>query len=155
MFENRFQDANKNLDDYQNEVLVKCPGCDDKAIARANYEQKNARLFCPKCGYIKEASTHSNVLGITGFWKMAAHQYFGATLFLQHPFKNDVFWAYNDQHLAYLEQYISAGLREHKDRIHFTLLERLPKFYHQAKNRAALLKIIQRLKDKSASIHIR
>jgi hypothetical protein len=63
-------------------------------------------------------------------------------------FKNDVIFAFNGDHLNYLENYISANLREHKDRNHFTLLEKLPKFYHEAKNREALLKIIQKLKNK-------
>jgi len=36
--------------------------------------------------------------------------------------------------------------REHKDRQHFTLLEKLPAFYHQAKNRDGLLKVIGKLK---------
>ena len=67
---------------------------------------------------------------------------------LSFGFKNDVFWSYNHEHLAYLEQYISATLREHRDRSHFTLLEKLPKFYHEAKNRDALLKIIKKLKNK-------
>jgi hypothetical protein len=39
-------------------------------------------------------------------------------------------------------------MREHKDRAHFTLLEKLPKFYHEGKNRTALLKIIEKLKKK-------
>ncbi len=86
--------------------------------------------------------------GVKGNWEMAAHAYFNAKLWLQHPFKNDVFFAYNGKHLHYLEQYIAAGLREHKNRTGFTLLEKLPKFYHEAKNRNALLKIIDKLKRK-------
>lgn len=56
--------------------------------------------------------------------------------------------AYNGKHLEYLEQYISAKLREHKDRSHFTLLEKLPAFYGKAQSREALLKIITKLKYK-------
>lgn len=66
---------------------------------------------------------------------MPAHQYFQVELWLQAPFKKDIFWAYNDKHLEYLERYIAATIREHKDRSGFTLLEKLPKFYHEAKNR--------------------
>lgn len=79
---------------------------------------------------------------------MAAHSYFHAKLFLEHPYKKDIFYAYNGEHLNYLEQYIAADLREHKDRTGFTLLEKLPKFYHDTKNRKALLSIIQKLKKK-------
>lgn len=77
---------------------------------------------------------------------MPTHNFFNATLWLQHSFKSKVLWACNLQHLVYLEEYISATLREHKNRTYFTLLEKLPKFYHEAKNRAALLKIIEKLK---------
>jgi hypothetical protein len=69
-------------------------------------------------------------------------------LWLKAPFKNEVFWAFNDKHLEYLERYISAILREHKARTGFTLLEKLPKFYHEAKNREDLLKIITKLRNK-------
>jgi len=79
---------------------------------------------------------------------MAAHGYFNAALWLKVPFRNEILWAYNAGHLEYLEQYIEAGLREHTDRVGFTLLEKLPKFYHDAKNREALLKLIAKLKLK-------
>jgi len=144
----RFTDQNKTLKDYQTEVWVMCPNCAKKAIAKVDYELKKATLFCESCGFNKQISIEVNVLGINGNWNIAAHSYFGAELWLQHPFKNDVFVAFNADHLTYLEQYITADLREHKERTGFTLLERLPKFYHEAKNRKALLAIIQKLKKK-------
>ncbi|MCQ4035298.1 hypothetical protein [Kaistella montana] len=148
MQNNRFQDENKRLTYYQNEVLVVCPVCTKKAVSKADTEAKKVRMYCENCGYNKEIAAEATLFGITGDWIMAAHHYFGAELWLQFPFKNEVFWSYNYEHLAYLEQYISATLREHKDRSHFTLLEKLPKFYHEAKNRDALLKIIKKLKNK-------
>jgi len=144
----RFHDQNKRLSDFQTEVLVVCPTCCKKAIAKVDYELKKAILFCESCGFNKQIPTEVTVFGINGNWNIAAHSYFGAQLWLQHPFKNDVFIAFNADHLNYLEQYIAADLREHKDRTGFTLLERLPKFYHDAKNRKALLAIIQKLKKK-------
>lgn len=118
--------------------------CAKKAMAKVNFETKTARLFCLDCGCNKETTTVIK----NGSIEMLANQYFQAELWLQAPFKNDVFWAYNDLHLAYLERYISATIREHKDRTGFTLLEKLPKFYHEAKNREGLLKIIAKLKVK-------
>jgi hypothetical protein len=144
----RFQDKNKRLNEFQSEVLVVCPQCKGKSLAKADYEKNLARLFCENCGYNKDVSTETTVFGIRGNWELAAHVYFGTELWLQMPFKNEVFFAYNQDHLTYLEKYISATLREHKDRSHFTLLEKLPKFYHEAKNRDALLKLIQRLREK-------
>ncbi|PZP44404.1 MAG: hypothetical protein DI598_14575 [Pseudopedobacter saltans] len=146
--QNRFQDENKRLSEFYNEVWVVCSSCQKRAVARANHEKNEARLFCANCGYNKTHTTEANILGINGYWDISAHSYFEAELWLKAPFKNEVFWAYNLAHLEYLEQYISSKLREHKDRSHFTLLEKLPKFYHEAKNREALLKLIVKLKSK-------
>ena len=57
----------------------------------------------------------------------AANSYFDAVLWLQMPFGKNVFWAYNLAHLAYLEEYIAAFLRESPNRTHFTMVEILPK----------------------------
>ncbi|MFP9117686.1 hypothetical protein ACLI08_07855 [Flavobacterium sp. RNTU_13] len=148
MIRERFTDENKLLTEFQSEVWVKCPCCEKKAIAIANCETKTARLFCINCSYLKEISTETESSGGKLNIIMAAHRYFDAELWLQYQYKSDVFLAYNDQHLYYLEHYISAKLREHKTRTHFTLLEKLPKFYHEGKNRKALLKIIKHLKTR-------
>ncbi|WP_433862879.1 hypothetical protein [Sphingobacterium thalpophilum] len=149
MTQERFNDQNKRLADFRTEVLVICPSCARQAVASVDYASKKSRLLCPSCGYNKNKTTETRMFGIKGHIETAAHTYFSATLWLVHPFKNDVVWAYNYAHLDYLESYISATLREHKDRSHFTLLEKLPKFYHDAKNRAALLKLINKMRKRS------
>lgn len=141
----RLEDENLLISDFFNEVLVICPACAAKAVAKANTEAKKARLFCLHCGYNKEASAASGKHIII---TKPVNQFFDAELWLQAAFKNEVFWAFNDKHLDYLERYISATLRGHKERMYFTLLEKLPKFYHEAKNREGLLKIIAKLKSK-------
>ncbi len=141
---NRFQDENLLPSDFYQEVCVVCPSCSKKAMAKVNFETKTARLLCLHCGCNKETTTAIKY----GTINTAANHYFRAELWLKAPFKNDVFWAYNYNHLAYLERYISASIREHKDRTGFTLLEKLPKLYHEAKNRESLLKIITKLKSK-------
>lgn len=145
MNNNRFNDENKTLFDFSDEVWVACPACTKRAIARADYQLNKARLFCVHCGYNKELST---VIAKNITVNQPAHLFFAAELWLQAPFKNELFMAYNGKHLEYLEQYISAKLREHKERDHFTLLEKLPKFYSKAQNREGLLKIIAKLKAK-------
>jgi hypothetical protein len=142
---NRFDDENLVISDFFNEVLVVCPACAKKAFATADVVTKKVRLFCLDCGYNNEATAASDQ---HTFIKKPANQFFDAELWLQADFKKEHFWAYNDKHLDYLERYISATLRAHKERTHFTLLEKLPKFYHEAKNREGLLKIIAKLKKK-------
>jgi transcription elongation factor Elf1 len=136
----RFEDQNLRLSDFQTDVWVVCPNCSKKANAKVDYKENKAKLICLNCGLNKEKATDH--------LQMAAHGYFDSELWYVTSFKNEVLWAYNYEHLTYLESYISAHLREHKNRSHFTLLEKLPKFYHVAKNREALLKLIEKLKKK-------
>ena len=144
----RFNDENFRITDFQTEVHVTCSKCEKKAVATVDYDKKEARLFCLSCGYNKITDTQLSYLGLSGNFKVAASSYFDASLWYAAPFKDDYFIAYNEKHLDYLEQYISAKLREHKERSHFTLLEKLPKFYHEAKNRDALLDIIKKFRLK-------
>ena len=121
---NRFKDENLSASDFYNEVDVVCPACNRSASAKADYTALKARLLCLNCFYDKEISV---AVAKDGWLQAAAHSFFRAALWLQHPFKNDVFWACNQKHLQYLEAYIAAGLREHTGRTHFTLLEKLPR----------------------------
>ncbi len=67
---------------------------------------------------------------------MEAHQYLMRNIGCNMAFKNDLFFAYNDEYFDYLERYISATLRAHKGRSHFTLLEKKhPNFIMKAKKR--------------------
>lgn len=142
----RFSDAGLRLSDFYDEVWVVCPGCNKKAVARALREQALVRLTCTFCGYNREESTR---LSMGGTLVLPAHRYFNAGLWLQAPLRyGEIVQAYNGAHLNYLEEYIAAQLREHRNRTHFTLLEKLPRFYHVASNRSALLKIIQKLRQK-------
>ena len=145
MANNRFNDENKTLSDFLKEVLVVCPSCGAKAVATTDHLNYKARLVCVHCSYNKDKNTKTKQ---DAHIKMPAHLFFDVELWLSHPFKNESFYAFNYRHLSYLEQYIQATLREHKMRDHFTLLEKLPKFYHESANRGALLKIIQKLKSK-------
>jgi len=145
----RFSDQKKIISDFYDEVWVVCPVCSKKGIAKTDVEKRTARLQCLSCGYNKNTTTETIIFKTKANIRTASHRFFEAELWLQYPFKEHVFFAYNGEHLSYLEQYISAVLREHKDRTGFTLLEKLPKFYHESKNREALLKIIEKLKKKN------
>ncbi|HMO32747.1 MAG TPA: hypothetical protein PKE63_00655 [Lacibacter sp.] len=142
----RFSDAGLRLSDFYDEVWVVCPACSKNALARAYREVACARLTCTACGYSRDVSTR---LSNGGVLLLPAHRYFNAALWLQMPLRDgETVAAFNGAHLNYLEQYIAADLREHRNRTHFTLLEKLPRFYHEASNRTALLKIIQQLREK-------
>ena len=89
---NRFQDENLLPSDFYQEVCVVCSSCSKKAMAKVNFETKTARLLCLHCGCNKETTTAIKY----GTINTAANHYFQAELWLQAPFKNDIFWAYNN-----------------------------------------------------------
>jgi hypothetical protein len=139
----RFQDANLKLSDFNNKVLVVCPRCRKKATVNKQGEDGSV-LSCFECHYtsnkcISIADRKDSIT--TDYW-------FGQELWLQAAFKNEVFWANNYEHLDYMKQYISSGLRERNNRAFFTLVEKLPGFIKSAKNRERLLKLIEKLEKK-------
>lgn len=70
-------------------------------------------------------------------------------LWLQEDFKRSVFWAYNYEHLSYLKNFVEAKIRKRvENRIFMTMIEKLPKFIKNAKNRVKLLKLIEKLESK-------
>ena len=144
----RFQDEQYTLSDFQKEVLIHCPRCAKQAIARVDYDLQKATLRCTACAYHKDVCTEAKINGSKANVILPAQAYFKASLWLQAPFREEEVWAYNYAHLTYLERYVAAELREHKDRHSFTLLEKLPRFYHLAKNRTALLQVFKKLKLK-------
>jgi len=140
----RFKDENLTLDAFSDKILVVCPKCKGKAIVRKTVEPESAQLSCSSCHYF----TNKPVKTEYKSYSLTHDYYFDCEIWLQASFKNERFWAHNYEHLAYMKQYIGAGLRERNDREFFTLVEKLPGFIKSAKNREKLLKIIDRLESK-------
>ncbi len=116
-----------NLTQEVTELTIKCPACRKK------------ETYPVKC-------TPYTISG--GRRDGGKEFFFNADLWLKLPFKNEIFWAYNYRHLNYLKEYIQADLRENRDREFMSMTEKLPKFMQVAKNREALLKIIEKLQQK-------
>lgn len=70
---------------------------------------------------------------------------FGCTLYFQDDCKGNLFWAKNREHLLEIEAYVSSELRTLPYRMR--MVERLPAFIKDAKNREAVLKILQKWKN--------
>jgi hypothetical protein len=71
-------------------------------------------------------------------------------LWLRLDIGRDVLWAYNYEHLTHLREYIGATLRGRQSLTFSTMVERLPQFIKSAKNRDALLALIEKLIHKSS-----
>lgn len=200
----RFQDENKFLGSFNDEIFVKCPNCESKASilkkpaedckcgkckvmffeckhcftkpkpptvkyvaygkrycmnCREPYEfrsqafKKKPMLYktkCPHCNFQEEGKP--KVAEITEESKLndglMREWWYNLPLWFQKEFDNEIFWAYNPDHIDYLERYIGAGLRERNSKANYTssLVARLPKFVKAAKNREKLLKILKKWK---------
>jgi len=81
----------------------------------------------------------------------AADPYFHLPLWLRVACGNEVLWAYNERHLAFIEDYVRAENRRRTPTLpggpRNSLLEsRLPRWMKLARNRAAVLASIAKLK---------
>lgn len=80
---------------------------------------------------------------------------FRLALWLQTPCCGETLWAFNGAHVAWLESYVSAMVRQGRPlnqdptmARNATMASRLPKWIIDAKNRDAVLKGIARLREK-------
>ncbi|WP_444937087.1 hypothetical protein ACJJIW_08275 [Microbulbifer sp. JMSA004] len=132
-------------------VLIACPKCSSKAVVIPLVEDK-VRASCTECGY----STDKPSIGCSFYWydDNPTDGYFGFNLWLRTDCVGNSLWAFNNEHLEFLESYVSANLRERsKDEEwgwrNSSLASRLPKWIKSSKNRDALLKAINELKEKA------
>lgn len=205
----RFQDENKWLGSFANEIFVKCPKCDSKSIITCSKSNKidckcgkcydYSNVFeCKHCFYKLEEPVHHYIAYGNPYcnncyekyefesqplkekpesyktrcphcnfqeeWKpkirellqkaknddgLERESWYNLPLWFQKEFDGRIFWAYNLDHIDYLEKYIGADLRERNSKVNYTstLVARLPQFVKAAKNREKLLKILKKWKE--------
>lgn len=144
----------RSLHDFLGEALVVCPKCDHAARTRANDPastdgRTSRRLTCDHCGL-----TRSLVDGSTRRPRRpiaVVDSFFGLPLWLQAPCCGEVLWAYNTEHLAFLEAFVGARLRERRRSSKYgwsnrALVSRLPAWLKSRKDRADVLACIDRLR---------
>lgn len=130
----RFNGYEKSLNDFSDEILIVCNNCNEKAILKKN--DKCFKVTCLKCGYNKMYSNSLN---------NPVHK-----LWLRIELNDGDLWAYNLEHLEFLKNHISAGLRERtlENISNKSIGSRLPKWMTSKKNRVDVLKAIEKLKRK-------
>ena len=138
----RYTAPNKTKYDFYNRIYVKCPRCGTKAKIekkdKENFDLYSPEvLFCNNCGLIKEGKMLFNS-EILELWLKI--QCCGNTL-----------WAFNEEHLNYLENYIGAKLRERQRDPDLgwsnqSMTSRLPRWMKDSNNRIEVLKGIQKLR---------
>jgi len=135
--------------------MVRCPRCDGRAEYRvipsieAPHDRQGPRLVCTSCSLTRQADSP--------FWrycKDGRDPYFGLPLWLQTNCRGKVLWAYGPQHVAHVESYIGAEIRERRRHPKWgwsnkSMESRLPRWMVLAKNRDPVLKALNTLRDRA------
>jgi hypothetical protein len=138
----------------QPEVLVHCPRCRKRATILLN-EQAVKGLSCLACG-----TQQRDVPARREYERRAVDPWFGYDLWLSVPFRGHSLWAYNARHCARLREFVVATQRERGstpacpggDRIDsMSMIEKLPAWMKAAKNREALVILLDELMVKAES----
>jgi predicted RNA-binding Zn-ribbon protein involved in translation (DUF1610 family) len=149
------------LYEFAKNILVVCPNCEDKAIVLQQnsdlkiFEQNSAKVVCPGCGFNKTLEGISyrqdpkQKRGKLLIFGAPIDPYFHLPLWLQAEFSGELLWAYNLEHLDFLAAHVGAKLRERKQaNAPRSIGSRLPRWMTSAANREAVLKLIEKLKEK-------
>lgn len=144
----RFFDNGDCLCAYSDPIVINCPQCGRPGLMiikssreRELHGSRSTRSFaCRSCGHTFEWAPHTIIHSVSDWNKQLP-------LFFQIHCCNKTLWAFNERHLAYIENYVIAGLRERIPSTNNSLASRLPQWIKIAKNRNAILKTTRRLRD--------
>ncbi len=148
----RFRDHGESIDAFQDQVLVRCPRCQSCAVVSCRNPEAvhlfaPRRFSCPSCGTAKDWAGRE--IGGTDSGS-PVDRYFHYSLWLQISCCGDILWAYNLPHLAFIEAFVRAELRERQPDeqngwSNRSIASRLPRWIQSRKNRDAILKAIATL----------
>ncbi|MEL7118315.1 MAG: hypothetical protein AAFO07_02710 [Bacteroidota bacterium] len=149
------------LTEFIDEIMVICPQCQDRAVVISDKSnRRNTRLSCMNCGLTKKWNGNPSTYYISkkeykNFGILLGHPfdcYFNLPLWYTVDVKGHTLFAYNLNHLDFLEQFISSTVRNRSKTTYGwsnkSLESRLPKWIQSAKNRNLLLRKINTLKSK-------
>ncbi len=129
MTEQRTKDTyQKQIYDFIKDIYVVCPKCENKAIVKTdeilfrNIDENKIKLICANCGFNKRLEeiptgiqfnpNSENIISRYFVIGGTIDPYFHQQLWLTSKCGENVLWAYNYEHLAFLERHVEAKLRE-------------------------------------------
>lgn len=144
-----FSQRNKDLIRYALLVKRNCDNCGkpmEIVIPNQKKKSDNIKLPCPHCGIVRVFEPRNEVhqLVYTSNSK-AQDPIFKLPLWFQTEIRRNVLWAFNREHLIEIRNYVASKLRERQTYSYTTMVEKLPIFIKEAKNREIILKAIDRL----------
>ncbi|QSB06096.1 hypothetical protein [Natronoglycomyces albus] len=114
---------------------VMCPEC-NRYVGTYRSDLRLHRLRCRGCGWAKEPTARQ--------WPVPK-RHKRAPLWLDIDFRGNSLWAWNDQHLSFMEAYVAAGVRDVSPS-NSTIASRLPAWIKSGKNREDLLRALAKLR---------
>lgn len=147
----RFRDrqpAPRYFADFGGDVLIHCLRCDQLArVVALPSEPKITeftprRLICANCGLTRTWQG----TGVHPSHDTDYDWYFHCPLWLQTPCCGHTLYALNLAHVAFLERYVRASLRERQPNMNSSLASRLPQWIKSAKHRKEVLRCLDRLR---------
>ena len=139
----RFRDDGAWLGQFARAFLVVCPRCTAcTSVVPLSGDRSGWRVACSACGFTQDQSGST-----AGPWRGqdAVEPHFHLPLWLQTPCCGDTLWAFNCEHLDYIEEYVCASLREGFAGNN-TVASRLPAWLVTAKHRDDVLGCIATLR---------
>lgn len=101
-------------------------------------------IRCEGCKKVNECEIHW-----TRRLEPGTDPVFGCPLLLRSDFRGRVLWAWNLDHLSFLEDYVGSKLRERIPNQNTSLASRLPKWMKEAKNRESLLREFSAMRERA------
>lgn len=147
---------------FAKDILVVCPTCDSRALVQTGefpalkQQHHDIKVICSSCGFNKNLhkvpvrQDEKQKRGTILIFGAPIDPFFHLPLWLQDDFSGNTLWAYNLEHLDFLAQHVGAKLRERNvgQRFGRSIGSRLPRWMTSANNREAVLKAIEKLKEK-------
>ncbi len=137
---------------YNLVVKRNCDNCGKSIeILVPNQKEKSTSITtpCPHCGMTRTFEPRNEEYRLVYSEQgKATDPVFHLPLWFQMEVKGELFWAFNREHLLEIKNYVNSKLRERQTSTHTTMVERLPTFIKEAKNREAIIKTIDKLERK-------
>jgi len=147
----RFVDDGTQMVDFLRRYTVVCPECGGAATVVAKKDEPfilfaRRRLTCSGCGLSKEWAA-----GCLGYPspEQGVDWYFRLPYFFQRRCAGHQLWVANREHLNFLRGYVAAKHRNHRRDArgwsNRSFASRIPKWLAEAKNRTAILSVLDDL----------
>jgi ssDNA-binding Zn-finger/Zn-ribbon topoisomerase 1 len=133
---------------YKAIVKRSCDNCGKPFEIAAPYNKKiveELTIPCPNCRIVRTLKARNDEYKLVYKNTGIGDPVFNLPLWLQCDIRGNQFWAYNREHLNEIRSYVSSRLRERQTMSPTTMVERLPNFIKEARNRETIVKAIDKL----------